>query len=481
MSLSIYSGEFDMTRLMHSSRRRLVMYAVALLSVPVVAGTAFAQSGAGRDASGRTSVPSGAGRVDAVDPGDRIRSIEPTLKAIRDKLLVIWREQDQPRAMLDFAKREIADAQRFINGVRSTIDTSTDRAARAAAQDAAEAASAAAVAEPPRAGKTPRSKGDTSGMRKNQGTDATEASREAVGYADEASREASEAADAASRALHAFPPNFPAIRRETNRARAAAERAWEAVDEAKDRPAKLASAPVVPASLQGARRNQQAGASFLRGSALLEAHSYQQARDHFAEAVALSPAHDEARAMLGWSEYFQGDFRGATITFKSALKRQPTWEGLYNGLGWSRLRLRRYHLAAAAFRSALDRNPDYADASNGLGSALFERGDYEAALPLLEKALHESQRPTGVEPPEVTILRGKIAWSLYYLKREREALAMFVRASLAAPASNEFQVGMGWCYLKLGQNDDAREAFERAMRLGPTDEAVREGLRRAGL
>ncbi len=470
-----------MTRLMHSSRRRLVMYAVALLSVSFVAGPAFAETGAGRDASGRSSVPSGAGRVDAVDPGDGIRSIEPTLKAIRDKLLVIWREQDQPRAMLDFAKREIADAQRFINGVRSTIDTSTDRAARAAAQDAAEAASAAAVAEPPRAGKTTRSKGDASGLRKNQGTDATEASREAVGYADDASREASQAADAATRALHAFPPNFPAIRRETNRARAAAERAWEAVDEAKDRPAKLASVPVVPASLQGARRSQQAEASLLRGSALLEARSYRQARDHFAEAVALSPERDEARAMLGWSEYFLGDFRGATITFKGALKRQPTWEGLYNGLGWSRLRLRRYHLAAAAFRSALDRNPDYVDASSGLGSALFERGDYEAALPLLEKALHESQRPTGVEPPEVTILRGKIAWSLYYLEREREALAMFVRASLAAPASNEFQVGMGWCYLKLGQNDDAREAFQRAMQLGPTDEAVREGLRRAGL
>ncbi|PYN88145.1 MAG: hypothetical protein DMD87_10745 [Candidatus Rokuibacteriota bacterium] len=63
----------------------------------------------------------------------------------------------------------------------------------------------------------------------------------------------------------------------------------------------------------------------------------------------------------------------------------------------------------------------------------------------------------------------------------REALAMFIRASLAAPDSHQYQLGMGWCYLGLGQQDDARAAFRRARQLGPTDDAVREGLRRAGL
>jgi Flp pilus assembly protein TadD len=74
-----------------------------------------------------------------------------------------------------------------------------------------------------------------------------------------------------------------------------------------------------------------------------------------------------------------------------------------------------------------------------------------------------------------------MAWSLYYVERHREALAMFIRASLAAPDSHQYQVGMGWCYLKLGQKDDARAAFRRAQQLGPTDDAVREGLRRAGI
>src|SRR5207245_9716554 len=164
-----------------------------------------------------------------------------------------------------------------------------------------------------------------------------------------------------------------------------------AVDEAKDRPAFKSSLSVVltssPGMFQGFRRSMQAEASFARGNTLLEERQYKEARDSFAEAVALYPEHDQARALLGWSEFFLGDYRGAVITFKTALRRQPTWEGLYNGLGWSRLRAGRYQLAAAAFRSALAPHPDYVDASNGLGTALFERGDYAAALPPLEKAL----------------------------------------------------------------------------------------------
>jgi tetratricopeptide (TPR) repeat protein len=286
------------------------------------------------------------------------------------------------------------------------------------------------------------------------------------------------ARDVARAVGSAFSDAFVVVRRETSRARAAAERATEALDEATDR--SEASAPPRGGASAAVRRTQ-AETSFVRGSALLEARKYREARDRFAEAVALNPEHDRARAMLAWSQYFLGDFRGAVGSFKTALERQPTWEGLANGLGWSRLRIGRYQLAADAFRDALNRNPDYVDAWNGLGSTLFEHGDYDAALPPLQRALEGYRHLTGPEPPEVTTLRGKIAWSLYYRERYREALAMFIRAGLAAPTTQSFQVGMGWCYLQLGQQAEARTAFRRAEKLGPNDEIVREGLRRASL
>ena len=74
------------------------------------------------------------------------------------------------------------------------------------------------------------------------------------------------------------------------------------------------------------------------------------------------PGHDDAQALLAWLEYFTGNPQAATVAFKTVLRRQPTWEGSYNGLGWSRLRLNRPHLAQDAFWAALDTNPDYIDA-----------------------------------------------------------------------------------------------------------------------
>jgi tetratricopeptide (TPR) repeat protein len=277
------------------------------------------------------------------------------------------------------------------------------------------------------------------------------------------------------------------VRRLTIRASDAAERAREASEEASDRPAHISAAStqalLAAASantLQRLRLGMQAQASFIRGRALLEARKYREAREQLAEATALAADHDEARALLGWSQYFVGESREAIITFKSALRRQPTWEGLYNGLGWSRLRLARYHLASEAFRRAIDRNPEYVDAVNGLGSALFELEQYDAALPLLEKALSGTRPLLAREPPETTPLRHKVAWTLYYMGRYREALAMFIRTNLAAPNSHQPLVGMGWCYMQLGQKEDARLAFQRALQLGSTDEAAREGFRRAG-
>jgi tetratricopeptide (TPR) repeat protein len=323
---------------------------------------------------------------------------------------------------------------------------------------------------------------DQPGTRTDLPSAIAQAARDAARYAADASREAFQSAEAAARAANsALSEAALVVRRETNRARNAAARAREEIDEAADRQTVSAVRAPSTGTVQSVRRRLLAQASFARGNALLEGRRYQEARNQFAEAVALDPEHDEARSLLAWSDYFLGDFRRAIFTFKTTLRRQPTWAGLYNGLGWSRLRVGRYQLAADAFGSALDRNPDYVDALHGLGSAMFQRGDYDLAISPLEKALYRSQGFVGPEPPEVTTMRGKLAWSLYYLERDREALAMFIRASLAAPDSHQLQVGMGWCYLRLGQKDDARAAFQRAAKLGSDDETVREGLRLAGL
>ena len=121
----------------------------------------------------------------------------------------------------------------------------------------------------------------------------------------------------------------------------------------------------------------------------------------------LDPDHDEARALLGWAEYFDGDHPAATITFKTLLRRQPGWEGLYDGLGWSRLRAGRPRLAREAYRAALAIEPEYVDALVGLGSAEFELKRYAEALPPLTTALRRLRPLVGEDPPQASRSAGE--------------------------------------------------------------------------
>jgi tetratricopeptide (TPR) repeat protein len=231
--------------------------------------------------------------------------------------------------------------------------------------------------------------------------------------------------------------------------------------------------------LGGLRRGVQSQTLLRQGRVLYEAGDYQAARDRLLDAVALDEANDEANALLGWSHYHLGEYRAAAIVFKAGLRRQPSWEGLYDGLGWSRFRLGRYHLAIEAFQAALDLSPDHGDALVGMGAALFELGRYEGAIPPLERGLRGIKTVMGNEALEAPAARARLAWSLYYVGRHVEALDAFERALRAAPRGAGLYNGLGWCHLKLGDRQRARAAFERALALQPGYDDAVEGLRQA--
>jgi tetratricopeptide (TPR) repeat protein len=229
--------------------------------------------------------------------------------------------------------------------------------------------------------------------------------------------------------------------------------------------------------LGGFRRAARSQSAFVEGEERYRAEDYRSARERFSEAVALASDHDQARALLGWAEYFDEDYPAAMITFKTALQRQPAWEGLYDGLGWSRLRAGRPRLAREAFRAALALEPQYVDALVGLGSAEFELGQYSEALPPLTTALRRMRPLFGEDAPQASGVQLKVAWSLYRLGRYDDALVAFQRGSGGPRDAHLFHAGMGWCYLRLQRPGDARLAFERALALQPGYGDALEGLR----
>jgi tetratricopeptide (TPR) repeat protein len=263
------------------------------------------------------------------------------------------------------------------------------------------------------------------------------------------------------------------------RAQQAAARAQEAANEAADDLRVIAAAPPPepgPGWLGRMRQKLEARTAFGRGRGLYEARDLTGARPHLEQAVRLDPDHDEARALLGWLEYFSEAPQSAIVMFKTALRRQPTWEGLYNGLGWSRLRVDRPHLARDAFRAALDANPQYTDALAGLGLALYELGDYVAAMPALDQAVATLEGALGRGAPELIDLREATAWSLYRLGRYGEAAVEFERVARARPEGPDVQAALGWAYLKGGRRGDARAAFQRALELAPNSTDAARGL-----
>jgi tetratricopeptide (TPR) repeat protein len=101
--------------------------------------------------------------------------------------------------------------------------------------------------------------------------------------------------------------------------------------------------------------------------------------------------------------------------------------------------------------------------------------------PGLASAIEAFLEPlAGAAPPELAPVRAKLAWSLYYLERYPEALALFEKGIRMSPDLHGLHNGAGWCYLRLGRKPQARVAFQRALALRPEYPDAIEGLRQVG-
>jgi tetratricopeptide (TPR) repeat protein len=221
----------------------------------------------------------------------------------------------------------------------------------------------------------------------------------------------------------------------------------------------------------------EAQRSYDAGLERYSAREYQAALPHLQHALALAPAFNEAESHLAWSYYYLGEYVQAARHFRQAILRQPKWEGLYNGLGWTRYRVGRYHIAVGAFQQALSLDPDYRDARIGLAFSLFEQGEYAQALPSFARLTREGEggffRAAAADVEEV---RGRYAWTLYYLGQLEQARRQFEKGLGVHPEWYGLHNGLGWTSLRLGDRARARRHFERALALRPDFRDAQEGL-----
>jgi tetratricopeptide (TPR) repeat protein len=106
-----------------------------------------------------------------------------------------------------------------------------------------------------------------------------------------------------------------------------------------------------------------------------------------------------------------GDYEMAVELYKRSLDLHPTAEA-YTFLGWT------YHFqgkldeAIEECKKAIQIDPEFGNPYNDIGSYLIERGQYDEAVPWLERAL-QSRRYESYHYPHYNLARIYIAKEMY--------------------------------------------------------------------
>ena len=130
-----------------------------------------------------------------------------------------------------------------------------------------------------------------------------------------------------------------------------------------------------------------------------------------------------------------GEYDMAVELYKRSLNLHPTAEA-YTFLGWTYRYQGKIDDAIAECKKAIQIDPEFGNPYNDIGAYLIEKGEYDEALPWLERALH-SRRYESYHYPH------------YNLGRVFTAKEMYVKA---------------------------RHHFEQALKLAPDYTLAKEGL-----
>ena len=119
------------------------------------------------------------------------------------------------------------------------------------------------------------------------------------------------------------------------------------------------------------------------------------ARQHFAEAVRLSPAFAEGQINLANALASGGAFGEAITHYQAAIQLKPGYTEPRVGLGAALLREGKAADAIPQYREALRLDPTLAEAHNGLGGALALEGKSEEAMTEYREALRLKPLPSA--------------------------------------------------------------------------------------
>ena len=132
------------------------------------------------------------------------------------------------------------------------------------------------------------------------------------------------------------------------------------------------------------------------GITLLRLRDPQSAEASIKRAIAIDPAHAEARTLLAWVDSeIHGDFDAAIREYQKVIELRPDVPEAYNNLGVAQKRKGDLEKAAASFNQALNRRSDYSAALSNRGWVLAAQHHWDDARRDFESALRIDPRDDG--------------------------------------------------------------------------------------
>src|SRR5687767_10966303 len=177
----------------------------------------------------------------------------------------------------------------------------------------------------------------------------------------------------------------------------------------------------MPAAQRSARQNRNANTRELSEAAsLLEAGRLKEAEAAARKLIAARPRDPDAYILLGVILDQLGLSAEAEAAYHSALKLQPTSVPALSNLGVLLARTDRKEDAIKRFEQVLRLDPNHAKAVFNLGALYAARGNYDRAIPLLERAAGVTEgKINKQEPTDPALLLTLV--NAYAHARQRDA------------------------------------------------------------
>ncbi len=223
---------------------------------------------------------------------------------------------------------------------------------------------------------------------------------------------------------------------------------------------------------------------FCLGQALLKQEKIPEAIAEITKEIELFPETLEAYNLLGKAYIKAGEIRGADRAFKLFKKLQPLQDRLnlftlalkvapnnpQNNANIAKFYFNAYNnqKAEESYKKAIELDSNFAEAHLGLGMVLFEEKRNLEAIKSFLKAIELNSNDSKAYV---------YLASIYFETNSNldEAKSLTEKAIRLEPTAPAFDT-LGLIYLKLGDKVKARENFQKALNLAPTNKAYQQHL-----